>query len=1008
MRTTLPGGRAFSGPSGRPHRPYVFGFASRLFTALLLAVALVLGITLLVVRQQTELQVSAATDRVAEQSRRAFREMESAQRLRIEQLGRAFTGSPRTSAALEAALESGDMHWLAETARYELALGMLPQSLAVFTDAAGEPVITLIDGEAIAGDAAHIRSLVARLDTEQTAELLAYRVVHDRLHLLQLHALDFDGYRIGTVAFGVPVSDRDVDDMGAMLGAEICLVALGRCLAGSMGADPAMRAVIAEHAHREGGAIVQYRNANWLLVSAPIAAAAPTPAWRVMAVPMAPVIGPFADIRRALHYSGTGALVLAVLLSVMLSRGLTRPVRTLVAATARVGSGDYTVRVPVARQDELGTLAIAFNTMTEGLLLKERYRGVLDKVVSPQVAADLMKGEIRLGGETREVTTLFADITAFSELVDGMEPPLVVALLNECMAHLEAVVQAHGGVVDKYIGDEIMAIFGAPVAHGNDAANAVKAALDMQSAMRQLNRERERRGEAALTLAVGLHSGPVLAGNMGSPNRLNYTVVGDSVNLAKRLCSAASPGQVLLTQSTWERVRHDVGDVHARPLGTRVFKGFATPLPIVAVDRDAAAPTRATSSLRIATGAATVAVASAMLLFAAPAGPLHAQGDGIHIASRGGSAQLTLSARLDLEGYVPQDEPTWLIAETEPFASGRASLFTDVFLGDRLYGLIELRADRGHAPADAQLTARVEQAFVRLRPLVNAAATLQVGRFASPFGAYAARHHGPSDPLIRPPLPYDQRTLVTPRVAPGGLSGFLAWKDSAVVRRVQGAPVVWDVPYPWGALATFALGGFGARAAVLGSAPSSAPESWLLSTRRFRRPSLMAGVAWRVVPDLTLGSSWSRGPYLEPLRGGSLPDGAALTDFVQQTFAFDAAFARGSTAIHAELFLNRWEVPNLTEDPLDTSFYIETATRLGAGLFVSARYGAIRYNRMGTGTSGARAGERWDLNQQRLQIGGGYSLSRHTEVRVEYLINRTAGGDDPRDNLLSARLRLAF
>src|SRR5690606_7938915 len=131
--------------------------------ALLAAVGLVLAITLLVVRQQTAAQVHAATARVTEQSRLAFRELESVQRAQIARLGRAFTGSPRTSAALEAALESDDMHWLAETARYELALNMLPQSLAAFTDGGGEPVITLVDGESLAGDAAGIRPLVERL-----------------------------------------------------------------------------------------------------------------------------------------------------------------------------------------------------------------------------------------------------------------------------------------------------------------------------------------------------------------------------------------------------------------------------------------------------------------------------------------------------------------------------------------------------------------------------------------------------------------------------------------------------------------------------------------------------------------------------------------------------------------------------------------------------------------------------------------------------------------------------
>lgn len=704
---------------------------------------------------------------------------------------------------------------------------------------------------------------------------------------------------------------------------------------------------------------------------------------------------------------------------------LTRPVRALVAATARVRRGDYGVRVPMVRRDELGVLGEAFNTMAEGLLLKERYRGVLDKVVSPQVAEDLMKGEIKLGGENREVTTLFGDITAFSELVEGMEPQKVIALLNECMAHLEAVVQAHGGVVDKYIGDEIMAIFGAPIAREDDVTPAVEAALDMQEAMRRLNQERAGRGEAPIALAIGVHTGDAVAGNTGSPNRLNYTVLGDSVNLAKRLCSAAIAGQVLLTESTWKRVRHTLARrVRAQALGPRSLKGFSQPLRVYAVERveqpatrrrvyaqgrDERAPSPR-ASRRLA------ALLLAAVLAAGATGSLHAQADGLptleglglHYSSASGAVQLALSGRLDVEGYLPEDDPTWLIPTTTSFAAVRARLFADLFIGERVYGLFELRADRGHVPSNEPLQARVEQVFLRIRPSMKQRITLQAGKFASPFGAYAARHHTESDPLIRPPLPYDQRTLVASSFVPGGLDGFLEWKDAVSERRPRGAPVVWDVPYPWGALTTAGLGPFGARFAVLGTAPSGEPETWELAGRRFRHPSLMAGVGYQIMPDLSIGVAWSRGPYLEPLTEGTLPAGSQISDFVQETAAVDAAYARGRTRFRAEFFFNRWEVPNLPEDPLDISFYVEGATRLVAGVFIAARYGEIRFNRMGEGTTAARAGERWDLNQRRLQLGGGYRLVHNAELRAEYLVNQTTGMADPRDNLLSLQFWWAF
>lgn len=299
--------------------PVRFSFGAKLLTALFTTVGLVLSITLLVVRQQTAAQVRSMTARVTTQSRHALREMEAVQRVQIDQLGRAFTESPRTSAALEAALASGDMEWLAETTRYELALRMLPQSLAVFTDGAGVPVMTLIDGELVAGDAARIQPLVEQLTEQHARELLAYRVVRGRLYLLQLRPLDFDGHRIGALAFGLPVSDDDADKLGRVLGAELCFVAAGRCLAGTAGADAAMRELLIAHSGRPRDTVVRRTEGRWLLVADALAEADPSAAWRVMAVPMEGVLGPFADIQRALYLSGLGALVFVVVLSVLLS-----------------------------------------------------------------------------------------------------------------------------------------------------------------------------------------------------------------------------------------------------------------------------------------------------------------------------------------------------------------------------------------------------------------------------------------------------------------------------------------------------------------------------------------------------------------------------------------------------------------------------------------------------------------------------------------------------------------
>jgi adenylate cyclase len=176
---------------------------------------------------------------------------------------------------------------------------------------------------------------------------------------------------------------------------------------------------------------------------------------------------------------------------------------------------------------------------------------------------------------------LFADIRGFTALTDGMEPQQVIGLLNECMEYLSQAIDAEGGVVDKYIGDEVMAVFGAPVTQDDHALRAVRAALRMREGMTSFNALRQTRGEAPLGIGVGINSGVAVAGNMGSKTRLNYTVVGDVVNLASRLAGQAQAGQILVSGGT----RGLAGSgVLAPPLGGRALKGFSAEVEVFAVE----------------------------------------------------------------------------------------------------------------------------------------------------------------------------------------------------------------------------------------------------------------------------------------------------------------------------------------------------------------------------------------------------------------------------------------
>lgn len=188
---------------------------------------------------------------------------------------------------------------------------------------------------------------------------------------------------------------------------------------------------------------------------------------------------------------------------------------------------------------------------------------LVDKIMSESES-------LALGGRKTRATTLFCDIRGSSKIAEQLDPQSLVTLLNEHFTAMTEVLFSHSGTLDKYIGDEFMAVFGAPIACGDEAYHAVCAALEMQQKNRQLNTVRIAERRPPLELGIGIDSGEVIAGYIGSPRRMDFTVVGDRVNTAKRFCDMAGPEQVVIGQETWEAVRERVD---ARPMGTLILKG---------------------------------------------------------------------------------------------------------------------------------------------------------------------------------------------------------------------------------------------------------------------------------------------------------------------------------------------------------------------------------------------------------------------------------------------------
>lgn len=246
-------------------------------------------------------------------------------------------------------------------------------------------------------------------------------------------------------------------------------------------------------------------------------------------------------------------LLLAIAISFYLSRRFTRPIQQLVEASKAFADGRYDYRIADSRNDELGVLMQSINFMGEGLLRKEQVEQVFSRYVSPQVArraiADLEHMEkLELGGRHVEASVLFADIVGFTSMSEEMTPQEISSLLNLYFSNIARAVRFCRGHIDKYMGDCAMIVFGVPEEYDEHSFYALSCAWMILELVRQMNQQRSKKGLKPVEFRIGVNSGTMLAGNMGSTERMEYTVVGDAVNLASRLSHAGDPGQVIVTE----------------------------------------------------------------------------------------------------------------------------------------------------------------------------------------------------------------------------------------------------------------------------------------------------------------------------------------------------------------------------------------------------------------------------------------------------------------------------
>jgi len=285
------------------------------------------------------------------------------------------------------------------------------------------------------------------------------------------------------------------------------------------------------------------------------------------------------SIQRSLAQARNETLLVTLLMmlvgiigAVGLSLVITRPVLRLVEGTKAIAAGNFQFFLKDSSRDEIGDLVDAFNQMARSLREKEQMKQAFVRYVAREVVDEIMKNpeQIALTGERREVSVLFCDIRGFTPLSERLSAEDVVHLLNEFYTLMIDTVFKHEGTLDKFLGDAVMAVFGAPVSRSDHSVRAIRTALAMQAGVKELSQKRVAEGKDPIEVGIGVSAGEAVAGSVGTESRMEYTVIGDRVNLAARLEANATPGQILISQWTSEKVDKLV---NARSLGYFKVKG---------------------------------------------------------------------------------------------------------------------------------------------------------------------------------------------------------------------------------------------------------------------------------------------------------------------------------------------------------------------------------------------------------------------------------------------------
>jgi adenylate cyclase len=275
-------------------------------------------------------------------------------------------------------------------------------------------------------------------------------------------------------------------------------------------------------------------------------------------------------------------VIIALRLNFLVQGSIQKPIEEMLGIIERVKGGDFSQRVCVISNDEIGVLGDAGNAMIAGLAERERIRDTFGKYVTPEIRDEILAGRIPLDGERRLATLLFSDLRGFTSYVEENVPEEVIKSMRAYFTAMQGAIRMHQGLVLQYVGDEIEAVFGVPLAYDDHADKAILAALEMRKRLEDLNNTRMKAGKTPFSHGIGIHTGMVLAGNTGSEDRLSYALIGDTVNLASRIEQLTKPFHcdILVSEETAKRLKNAFQMKAEVP---QKVKGYSRPLTVYGV-----------------------------------------------------------------------------------------------------------------------------------------------------------------------------------------------------------------------------------------------------------------------------------------------------------------------------------------------------------------------------------------------------------------------------------------